>query len=393
MRLLHTSDWHLGRTLHGADLLEHQGAVLDLVVDAVVQERIDAVVVAGDIYDRSVPPTRAVELLDDTLCRLADHAVVVLTPGNHDSATRLGFGAGLFRSGIHVRTDVGSLAAPIELADAHGPVLVYALPFLHPDLARYQLAGDDEQPLVRSHQACLAEAMRRVKAGQVRRSADSRSVVVAHAFVVGTAASPVESDSERDLKVGGVGSVDAAIFDGVDYVALGHLHRAQEPRSGGSATKIRYSGSPLRYSFSEATQEKSLSLVDLDARGATTITEIPVPQPKPMAVLAGRFVDLVDTSQFQELTDAWVQVTVTDDARPRGMYEGIRERFPHALVVRHEPVSGPLAHNRVAPIASLDAVAVTRQFVEFVTGGEATTAEVDAFRSAYESVRDCGGNG
>jgi len=390
MRLLHTSDWHLGRTLHGADLLDHQATVLDLLVDTVVRESVDVVLVAGDIYDRSVPPTAAVALLDQALGRLADHAAVVLTSGNHDSATRLGFGAALFGRGVHVRTSADMAGVPVEFEDEHGLVAIYPLPFLNPDIARYRLAGAEGEPLARSHQACLVEAMRRIDIDRLRLPQGTRRVVMAHAFVVG-GSRPAASDSERDISVGGVDAVSDSVFDGIDYVALGHLHGAQEPKTDGSHT-LRYSGSPLRFSFSEAAQDKSFTLVDLGAGGVAQITTIPVPQPREMAILQGSIDDLLDPTGYQEHVDSWVQVTVTDESRPSAMYERLRERFPHALVVRHQPAGGPLVVGGVAPRNPADAVSVTRQFVEYVTGAPASTAEVDAFRSAYEVVRDAMGD-
>ena len=201
MRILHTSDWHLGRTLHGVDLLEHQAGFLDHLVELVRSEDVGAVVVSGDVYDRAVPPVEAVQLLADALTRLSERAPVVVTPGNHDSAIRLGFAAGLMREGVHLRARVADVGRPVVLADEHGPVVVHALPYLDPDTVRRALA-DDAAPdglLPRSHEAVLAAAMRRVRADLEERAAGSghrpRSVVMAHAFVVGGLA----SESERDV--------------------------------------------------------------------------------------------------------------------------------------------------------------------------------------------------
>ena len=170
MRLLHTSDWHLGRMLHGVDLRDAQRAALDQLVDLVDERDVDAVVVAGDVYDRAVPPVDSVRLLAETLTRLVDRVPVILLSGNHDSADRLGFGAQLFRDGLHVRTSVATVGEPVELADEHGPVLVYPLPFLDPDLTRTVLS-DGDGPLPRSHEAVLGAAMRRVRADLARQEA------------------------------------------------------------------------------------------------------------------------------------------------------------------------------------------------------------------------------
>ncbi len=267
MRLLHTSDWHVGRSLHGTDLLAEQEAVLSGLADVVRAERVDVVLVAGDVYDRAVPSADATGVLDRVLSRLrAAGAAVVLTPGNHDSARRLGFASGLLAvSGVHVRATTSSLDEPVLLTDEHGEVAVYGLPFLEPEVARHELGGE----LARSHQAVLSAAMEKVRADLYFRPG-ARSVVLAHAFVGGG----LPSDSERDIAVGGVDLVSPAVFDGVDYVALGHLHRPQT-----LSPRLRYSGSPLAYSFGEAGQRKQVWLVDLDAGGLAGSAGCRCPRP------------------------------------------------------------------------------------------------------------------
>lgn len=234
MRLLHTSDWHLGRSFHRVGLLDAQAAFLDHLVATVHEHRVDAVLVAGDVYDRAVPPLPAVELFDTALHRLAEAGVpTVMISGNHDSARRLGVGAGLIeRAGIHLRTDPAGIGTPVVLGDAHGDIALYGLPYLEPALVREQLGAAKA-----GHEAVLAAAMDRVRADLAGRPAGTRSVVLAHAFVAGGAA----SDSERDITVGGVAAVPTGIFDGVDYVALGHLHGSQT-----LTPRVRYSGSPSR---------------------------------------------------------------------------------------------------------------------------------------------------
>src|SRR5690242_6178021 len=228
-------------------MLGHQAAYVDHLVAVVESERVDLVVVSGDVYDRALPHVDAVRLADETLARLAaSRARVVLTSGNHDSAQRLGFSSRLIdAAGVFIRTDAGSVGAPVLLDDEHGQVAVYGIPYLDPDSVRepWGLAG-------RSHEAALTEAMRRINADKAERNA--RSVVLAHAFVAG--AQP--SESERDISVGGVSLVPTSVFDGVDYTALGHLHGRHT-----LTETVRYSGSPLAYSFSEASHLKGSWLV------------------------------------------------------------------------------------------------------------------------------------
>ena len=263
MRLLHTSDWHLGRSLHKADLREAQERFLDHLVETAREERVDAVLIAGDVYDRAVPPVDAVALCEQALVRLRDTgARVVVISGNHDSARRLGFSSALIdASGVHLRTRPATLAEPVMLLDDHGPVAVYGVPYLEPAVG---LPGFDGP---RAHSAVLAEAAARIRADAAARGV-RRTVVVAHAWVAGGGA----SDSERDISVGGVGYVPASLFDGFSYVALGHLHGQQT-----IAEHMRYSGSPLPYSFSEAHHKKGSWLVEVGADGATRAERVPAP--------------------------------------------------------------------------------------------------------------------
>ncbi|MGN7701950.1 exonuclease SbcCD subunit D [Cellulosimicrobium sp. 22601] len=426
MRILHTSDWHLGRTLHGVDLLEHQAAHLDHLVELTRTEDVDAVVVAGDVYDRAVPPVDAVSLLSDALTRLAEHAHVVVTPGNHDSAVRLGFGDRVMRPGVHLRARLSDVGTPVVLAPRPGPrgraaegdasLLVYALPYLDPDTARHALAeGDDagadrpdpsaggaRRPLARSHEAVMAAAMRRVGADLARRRAQhpsARAVVVGHAFVVGGLA----SESERDIRVGGVDAVPAATFGGwgVDYVALGHLHGPQRVavpdvsretagHGSSSATVARYSGSPLAFSFSERHQRKSTALVDLDRLGGgaggdpdAAVELVPAPVPRRLAEVTGTLDDLLGAAGEPHVDD-WLRVVVTDAVRPAELYARVRGRFPHALQVTHRPPRPEEREVVTAVGPGRDPLDVARDFVEHVAGHAPSDAEIAVLREAFE---------
>jgi len=374
MRLLHTSDWHLGRTLHGVDLLDHQAAYLAHLVDVVRTERVDGVVVAGDVYDRAIPPVEAVTLLSDTLAQLAEHTTVVLTSGNHDSATRLGFGSALMRERVRLRTRVATLAEPVVLGD---DVLVYGIPYLDPDSVRHALTDEGGDVPVRSHEAVTAAAMSRVRADLAARPQPYRSVVAAHAFVVGGEA----SESERDIRVGGVDNVPAGVFEGVDYVALGHLHGPQRV-TGPAGTTLRYSGSPLAYSFSEQHHAKSSVLVDLS--GSQVRTElVAAPVPRRLADVTGTLDELLGEAG-EGYVDAWARVTVTDAHRPAELYRRVRDRFPHALVVQHRAESTSAVARSVAITAAHDPVAVGAEFVRHVTGADPTADELAVLRAAYE---------
>jgi exonuclease SbcD len=319
MRLLHTSDWHIGRSLHGTDLLTEQEQVLSGLADVVAGEGVDVVVVAGDVYDRAVPSADASAVLSRVVARLRRAgATVVLTPGNHDSARRLGtFSELLAVGGLHVRAETKQLDEPVLLADEHGEVAVYGLPFLEPEVARFELG----LPAARSHEAVLAAAMDRVRCDLFLRPG-TRSVVLAHAFVGGGQ----PSESERDISVGGVDLVPAAVFDGVDYVALGHLHRPQT-----LSARLRYSGSPLAYSFGEAGQQKQAWLVDLDASGLADVRSVPLPTPRPLTLLAGELDELLADPGHDGVTGHFVSARLTDPVRPTDPMRRLQARFPYCV--------------------------------------------------------------
>jgi exonuclease SbcD len=377
VRILHTSDWHLGRRFHRVDMLVHQAAFIDHLVDVVRTESVDAVVVAGDVYDRALPSVDTVALLDEAIARLRDAgAVVLLTSGNHDSAVRLGFGSRMFeKGGVHVRARVCDLARPVVLDDGDRPVLLYGLPYLEPAMTADDLACDQ-----RSHAAVLSAAMDRVRADLAVRPAGSRALVAAHAFVIGGAV----SDSERDISVGGVGSVSAEVFAGVDYVALGHLHGRQQ-----ITPTVRYSGSPLPYSFSEHRHTKGSWLVHLEGAGVRDVDLVPTPVPRPLAVLRGRLDDLLHSPEHSEAEAAWCQVTLTDPVRPREAMARVRERFPHALVLAFEPDAGPDRDDGYAArVRGQSALDVCCGFLEHVRGGAgADGAERDMLAAALEGAR------
>ncbi|MGW2473355.1 exonuclease SbcCD subunit D [Streptomyces sp. NPDC001665] len=378
MRILHTSDWHLGRSFHRVPLLDAQAAYLDHLVATVAAHEVDVVVVAGDVYDRAVPPLSAVQLFDDALHRLAAAGVpTVMISGNHDSARRLGVGAGLIgRAGIHLRTDPAHCGTPVVIPDAHGDVAFYGLPYLEPalvkDVFRAERAG---------HEAVLTAAMDRVRADLSARPDATRSVVLAHAFVAGGE----PSDSERDITVGGVAAVPAGVFDGVDYAALGHLHGCQAVTD-----RVRYSGSPLAYSFSEATHRKTMWLIDLDASGTVTGERIDCPVPRRLARLHGRLDDLLDDPALDRHEDAWVEATLTDPVRPADPMARLTERFPHTLALVFEPDRAPddpdLSYAR--RLRGRDDQTIAEDFVAHVRGGWGTDEQERAvLRGAFDHVR------
>jgi len=376
VRILHTSDWHLGRSFHRVDLLHEQAAVLDHLVDVVRAERVDVVVVAGDVYDRALPGVDVVALLDEALSRLAaTGAAVVLSSGNHDSARRLGFASRLLeRAGVHVRADPARCGDPVLLADAWGPVAIYPLPYLEPALVAPALG----RPAGAGHEDVLVAAMAAVREDLAERPAGTRSVIAAHAFVVGGE----PSDSERDISVGGLAAVPAGVFDGVDYVALGHLHGRQR-----LADRIRYSGSPLAYSFSERAQRKGSWLVELGRAGLERVDPVDSPVPRRLAVLRGRLDDLLTDSRLAGHEAAWCQVTLVDDERPAEAMTRIRSRFPHTLELRFEPAGAATGQSYTRRVAEPDDLTLCCGFVEHVRRRAPDDHERAVLRATLEGAR------
>lgn len=379
VKFLHTSDWHLGRAFHRVNLLGAQAVFIDHLIETVRAHEVDAVLVAGDVYDRAVPPLPAVALFDHALHRLADLGVpTVMISGNHDSARRLGVGAGLIdRAGIHLRTDPAGCADPVVLADVHGDVALYGLPYLEPALVKDEFSAEKV-----SHEAVLGAAMDRIRADLAARAPGTRSIVLAHAFVTGGQA----SDSERDITVGGVEAVPASVFDGVDYAALGHLHGCQTINE-----RVRYCGSPLAYSFSEADHRKTMWLIELGAQGEVAAAErIDTPVPRALARLRGRLEDLLEDPAHQEHEDAWVEATLTDPVRPDDPMARLAARFPHTLTLAFDPEgrqeeTGASYAQRLRGRTDQE---IAEDFVTHVRGGgHPDEAERAVLQGAFDDVR------
>ncbi|MFG2632418.1 exonuclease SbcCD subunit D [Streptomyces sp. NPDC048362] len=377
MRLLHTSDWHLGRAFHRVNMLGAQAGFIGHLITVAREREVDAVVVSGDVYDRAVPPLAAVELFDDALHRLADLGVpTVMISGNHDSARRLGVGAGLIdRAGIHLRTEASAVGTPVILSDTHGDVAFYGLPYLEPALVKDEFAVDRA-----GHEAVLGAAMDRVRGDLATRAPGTRSVVLIHAFVTGGRA----SDSERDITVGGVAAVPAGVFDGVDYTALGHLHGCQT-----ITERVRYSGSPLAYSFSEADHRKSMWLIDLGADGSVTAERVDCPVPRPLARIRGTLDGLLADPGLARHEDSWIEATLTDPVRPADPMARLAERFPHTLSLLFAPERAPdepgVSYAR--RLAGRDDQQIAQDFVAHVRGAGPDERETAVLRDAFDAVR------
>lgn len=372
LRVLHTSDWHLGRALHEESLLPDQAWALERFVAVAKDARPDVIVIAGDIYDRAVPSPDAVTLLDDALTRLAALDVpTVVIAGNHDSAERLTFGARLMSArGVFLRGALNDAHSPVEIP---GKGFVYPLPFVDPDVVR-GLHGDDE---IRGHAHATARVLERVRADAARRP--HPTVLVAHSFVQGATQTP---DSERPV-VGTAGSVPLETVAGFDYVALGHLHAPQAV-----SESVRYSGSLLKYSFSEAAHVKGAILVEVESGRAIAQT-IPLGARRDLARIRGTLQNLLTRSDLEKHHGDLVEATLDDrdyvvDAKRR-----LQARFPHVVsVVRSElavPTAG-ISFSRQVAGAGRDDLKLFDSFFRTVTGAEVGDEHRAVFTEALAAV-------
>ena len=380
MRIIHTSDWHIGRTFHGSDLKAAHQHYFAHLLELVDRTQPAAVLVSGDVYDRAIPPVESVELLHGVIRDLTDRTHVILTAGNHDSATRLGFFRGLTIAQLHLRTSVRDAARPVILNADGVRTAVFALPYLSVDNAQRELSLLFGEPPARSHQAVMdaAVAYLQPRVEQARTEGADRVMVAAHTFIQGARA----ADSERDIRVGGVDCIAADTFDplGADYVALGHLHRPQDVT--GAASRTRYSGSPIAFSFSETRDEKSTSIVQLTANSEVKVELIAAPVLHPLVQLRGRIDDVLAENTPAH---AWVRVTLTDPLPPPRAWHRLAQRFGGLKLLDRDPEGLPVTPT-LPHVRGQDGLEVLEQFVQDVSGQQASPAMVQLLQQAWEAA-------
>ncbi len=319
MKFLHTSDWHLGRQFHNVSLLDDQKVVLEQIIDFMRSNPIDALVVAGDIYDRSVPPTAAIEVMNhfvNVVCGEL-HVPVILIPGNHDGAQRLGFGAEqLKQAGLHIIAHFDDMLQPVVIhTEQAGDVAFYGMPYNDPEIVRhyYQQSVSTHDD---AHQL-LCEKIRE------QFHPEQKHILISHCFVDGA----MESESERPLSIGGSDRVNHQHFVDFDYVALGHLHQPQYK----GESYIRYSGSIMKYSFSEQHQKKGMTLVEINQQGFHSATHIDLHAPHQMRILEGELNTLLDCGKSDPKADDYLLVRLMDQHAILDPMEKLRAIYPNVL--------------------------------------------------------------
>ena len=329
MKLMHLSDLHLGKRLNEFSLLEDQSFILQQLVELVRSEQPDCVLLAGDIYDKPVPPAEAVTLFDDFLNKLAQLTTVCVTSGNHDSAERLAFGAQLMREGgVHFCGLYTGEPQCVTLQDAYGSVHIYLLPFLKPAHVRHCLPPEEAEQVTTYHEAlrCAVE--------RLHINAAERNVLVAHQFVTGA-----QTAGSEAVNVGGVDNIGAEVFSAFDYTALGHIHKAQNVGS----ERVRYSGTPLKYSFAEWQQEKSVTLVELGEKGSVSVTELPLAPLRDLRKLRGSYEELMSKDFYDELpkdSDGLLRdfyhLTLTDEEDVPDAVQKLRSVYKNLLQLEYD---------------------------------------------------------
>lgn len=321
MKFFHLSDLHLGRRMYEFSLIDDQRFILEEILSLAEKERPDAVVIAGDIYDRAVPSAEAVELFDRFLCALAErHIPVLAISGNHDSPERIAFGADLMTpSGVFLSPVYNGHVEPVTLPDAFGEVNFFLLPFIKPvNVRRFY-----PDAVIESYTDALRCAVEHMNVDP-----SARNVLITHQFVTGG----IRSDSE-DVTVGGTDNVDAAVFDGFDYVALGHLHGAQKI---GRET-LRYSGTPLKYSFSEKDQEKSITVVELGEKGSVLISTLPLTPQRDMREVRGTYDELTLRRNYAGTnTDDYIHAVLTDENDIPNAFSRLQSIYPQLMKLDYD---------------------------------------------------------
>jgi exonuclease SbcD len=374
MRFIHTADWHLGRLFHGVNLVEDQRHVLLQFVELVREERPDAVLVAGDIYDRAIPPPEAVELLDEVLCKLVIElkVPVVLIAGNHDSPQRLHFGSRLLADRrLYVTGTLPKRCESVAFNDSHGPVRVYALPYSEPMAVRECL----ECNRVTDHDSAMKALVGRIKESH---GGGGRSILMGHAFVAGGA----ECESERPLSVGGAGTVDTGTLEGFNYVALGHLHAPQKM----GAREIRYSGSLLKYSFDEAGHSKGIHVVEMDGDGACDVRSVALSARRDVRRIEGRIEQLLEGPQDGKSKEDYLEVLLTDDGPVLDAIGRLREVYPNVMLIRRPERTGTAGLGDRPDIRGKTAMQLFGAFYKHVAGEELSTAQERVFAEVVEKT-------
>ena len=348
MKFFHISDLHLGKRVNEFSMLEDQWDILQKIVVLAKENKPDVVLIAGDVYDKSMPIVEAVQLLDRFLVWLNELGIAVfIVSGNHDNAERVAFGAELLKnSSVHIVQSYNRKLTPVTLSDEYGDICIWMLPYLKPSLVRRHFPNID----VVTYSDAISTALSNASI-----DTSARNVLIAHQFVTGA----VTSESE-ELIVGGSENVDSSVFDRFDYVALGHIHRPQQI---GRET-LRYSGTPLKYSFSEASHTKSVTVVDMNDKGDITITELPLVPLRDMREVRGTYNEIMNRNNYRNTnTEDYIRIVLTDEQDEPDAMAKLRNVYPNLMRLDYD-------NRRTQAASSIEIVASTENKTQSQLFGE-----------------------
>lgn len=373
MRFLHLSDLHLGKRVNEFSMLEDQAYILKEILNIIDEQKVEAVLIVGDIYDKVIPSAEAVRLLDDFLTRIAARELpVFLISGNHDSAERVAFGSRLMSSRqIYLSPVFESDVEPITISDRYGEINIYMLPFVKPSLVK-RVYSEEE---IITYQDAVNAAVQHMQI-----DTDKRNVLLAHQFVTGAA----RCDSE-ELSVGGLDDVDASIFDGFDYVALGHLHG---PQKIGKET-VRYSGTPLKYSFSEANQKKAAVIVDVEEKGKINIQQIPLVPKHDMREIRGTYMEVTALDFYKDMkTDDYLHITLTDEEDIPDAIGKLRTIYPNIMKLSYDNLRtrAAVTVRGTAEVEEKSPMELLKEFYELQNNQPMTDEQEEIARGMMEEI-------
>jgi DNA repair protein SbcD/Mre11 len=378
MKFIHTADWHLGKVVYQRSMIDDQRFILDKLLEFMKTEEIKVLVIAGDIYDRSIPPAEAVNCLNEFLDKAINEykMTVMIISGNHDSSDRLEFASGIMgKQGLHIVGNLEKEMKKIVLEDEHGPVNFYLLPFFKPSVIKYDMEVSEIQGFDDAMQYYLS--IQDIDINQ-------RNVLITHQFVSGSS-DMIQSESEMPLSVGGTSQIGVEHFEMFDYVALGHLHA---PQSIGRPT-CRYSGSLLKYSVDEAKQHKAIAIVDMDVKGKTEVTTHPLEVLRDLRVIRGLFKDILTYPSSN--TQDYIAVVLEDDGMIVDAMDQIRQIYPNCLTVsyhRNEPDNVSFDLSGQAVVKATDHMAIFKEFYMANFGEEPVEPLVTIMTEIIEKARE-----
>jgi exonuclease SbcD len=381
MKIIHTGDWHIGKLVHGVHMTEDQRHILKQLVELIEKEKPQVLIIAGDIYDRSIPPVEAVELLDETLCKIVlKHEITVIAiAGNHDSPDRVGFANKILTDrGLHIRGNISREIIPVRIEDEYGPVDFYPVPFAEPAVVR-ELYGDSE---VRSHDDAMKKVLGRIVD---KFDKNARKVCISHAFLMGTEVLET-SESERPLSIGGSEYVKVDYYEDFDYVALGHLHRPQKVKY----EKIRYSGSLLKYSFSEARQKKSITIVDMDKDGNIEYELRELKPLRDLRIIKGDLNSLMNKDIYSlGNTDDYIMASLTDKGELVDPIGRLRSVYPNILRLEREQYDREAGEDRTSAgneFSKKNPVELFSEFYENMSGEEFDKDKMEIVEEVLDEI-------